>query len=385
VVIQQEALRAEIIKTPERFAEIQAAWTALHTASQSGPFSSHSWISSWMDVFLQPDLDVRIMVVWHDDMIVAAAPFAREVKKISQRLPFKVATLRMLYDDRVGFHDFLMVEGAEAAMALIFEQCRTSGNAPYMDVTPVRQSPALSAFVAHAKQTGCWHQQRDEIETAIADLSGGLDAYLGRRSSKTRKNFRHLERRIQKEGGEVLVATKDDAQGRAVLEALLDVSSRSWKAKAGTDIGSSDTDRQFFTNLFETMAPLGGIRLFVLKLDDTPVSAAINLVQDGISYGLVTDYDDSFAARGVGRFIGDTAIRGALEQGDSHLDMLRATHFTRSFCDTFEQYARVRIALRPGLARWVVQGEALARRASQKLHAGKPKLSGRRKILGERK
>lgn len=376
--------KVEIVSDYERFACLQQQWEDLHQAAGGGPFSSFDWISSWMDVYLTDAIDMRIVLVWDGEDLVVAIPLACETLKISDRLPFKTKTLRMLHDDRVGYHDILMRPDRAAEMAFAFNACAKDCGAAYMDLTPIKQSEGLSALVSTAKHKGVWTNTRDEIETAIADISGGLDAYMTRLSSGTRKKMRSLDRKLRKEGAEVHITGQAGANEDAILAAALDVSSRSWKAQGGTDIGSQSSDRAFFEALYSRLSPKGKIRVITTDLDGVAVSSIVDLVQGDTTYGLISDYDDSYHAKGVGRFAGEECIRIAISEGSAHYDMLRATHFTRSYCQTFEHYQRVRIALRTGKARWVFSAESLARQGIKSLRGNQSRLTGRRKILGDR-
>jgi len=374
--------KVEIVSDFARFTALRQKWEALHRAAGGGPFSSFDWVSSWLEVYLTDAIKMRIILVWDGDDLAVAVPLACENLRISERLPFKAKTLRMLYDDRVGFHDILMRPGRADDMALVLDACAKDGS--YMDLTPVKQSEALAALVSAAQQKGLWVNTRDEIETAIADVSGGLEAYMTRLSSSTRKKMRSLDRKLRKEGAEVQIAGQAGAGEDAVLAAALDVSSRSWKAQGGTDIGSQSSDRAFFEALYRRLSPKGKIRVMTTELDGVAVSSIVDLVQGDTTYGLVSDYDDSYHAKGVGRFAGEECMRIAIDEGSNRYDMLRATHFTRSYSQSFEQYQRVRIALRPGIARWVITTEALLRKGLQVVRGDKTKLTGRRKILGDR-
>jgi len=231
--------KVEIVSDFARFTALRQKWEALHRAAGGGPFSSFDWVSSWLEVYLTDAIKMRIILVWDGDDLAVAVPLACENLRISERLPFKAKTRS------------------------------------YMDLTPVKQSEALAALVSAAQQKGLWVNTRDEIETAIADVSGGLEAYMTRLSSSTRKKMRSLDRKLRKEGAEVQIAGQAGAGEDAVLAAALDVSSRSWKAQGGTDIGSQSSDRAFFEALYRRLSPKGKIRVMTTELDGRLMKAVI--------------------------------------------------------------------------------------------------------------
>lgn len=379
MVTAKANLRLDIIETLAEFAALETAWSRLVDDSNAGPFATFEWITCWGKVFWGKDIHAHIFVVWEGERLVAALPLALEKKRVTHRLPLRVSTLHMLYDDRVGFHDVMMVSGYEAAMDLIFAACQN--RAAYLDLTPIHPSAGLDALVACARKQGRWIFVRDEIKTAISDLSDGWETHLSRRSSSNRKRTRALERKL-KDRSIVHSADQTDEAGMRCLDMVFDVSRRSWKAKLGTDIGTKETDRAFFTNLFKTLAPKGRMHLVVLELDGVAVGTDVVLCEGTSAYALVSDYDEAYADQAVGRFVSDQSMCMFAYKGKTHFDMLRATHFTSSFADRFVDYQRVRIALRPGLARWIIQGEALARRIARAVTGKGSKVTGRRKFFG---
>ncbi len=367
------------VTSGQAFRLIEQEWKALHHAARGGPFSTYEWILSWIEVYGADDADLRIVTAWNDGTLIAAVPLAIRRARPSPRLGYAPPTWTMLCADRAGFHDMLMRPGETGAMTAIFEALHRQDGPAFADLTPVRPSEGFAAFLAAARAAGCWVYQRDEIRTVISDLDGGWEAYLGRRSARTRKQIRALERRIARDGGTVLAAATDSPEDLRILEQALDVSARSWKAQNGTDIGSDPRNREFFRKAYARFAQSGAMKVHVLIYDGKPVSSEISLHLGGTAYGLVIDYDAAYAHLSVGRFISDEGMRRAVAAGARTYDALRATHFTTSFGETFDSYQRVRIAVRPTLARGIVQAEASLRFLRRKIRGVRRKVSGRRR------
>lgn len=371
-----------ILSDPEAFQAISAQWQDLHLAAEGNPFSDADWISAWAQVFWTQDVEGRIATVWDRDVLVAALPLRLTHAPVSRRIPLKISTLTMLHDDRVGYHDVLIRPGYEAAAARLVDLCLETG-ASYMDLTPLKASPGLDAFRKALGQR--WQHERAEITTSFADLGAGWEAYYGKRSSNTRKNARKIDRKLEESGARLRVAEHGDSQAQEVLDGIFAVSAKSWKAVNGTDIGSQGSDRAFVTALFEQLSRRSKMRLSVLWLEDEPVAACVILFSGEKAYGLISDYDDAFAKAGVGRKITFHSIEDAATQGAIEFDMLRKTHFTQTFSDRDEALLRLRVALKPGLARWIVSGEFAARAVVEQYFGEKERLTGRRKIIGQGK
>lgn len=369
------------ITSPGEMRGITLAWQDLHAACSDSPFSDADWINAWAEVFWDDSVDGRVATVWDGDMLVAALPLRLSSAKISKRLPLRTKTLTMLYDDRVGHHDILIRPGHETSARELVRLCLETG-ARYMDLTPLRPTPGLAAF--RAALGGRWRHERVEIVNGLSDLAPGWDGYFAKRSSNTRKGTRKIERKLLDAGARIETLSGDAEGALDALETGFSVSSRSWKAMNGTDIGSQEKNRAFFRGLLRELNTRTRMRLHVLWLNDEAVASCIILFCGETAYGLVTDYDDAHAKSGVGRMLTYHSIRDACHEKLQNFDMLRKTHFTRPFSDTDGDLIRMRVSLRPGLARLIVSGEFAARAFVERYMGDKERKTGRRKIIGER-
>jgi len=373
--------RTEVITDRAAFLTLGAPWQSLNARAGGNIFADFGWISSWADVYWTDAVNAFIALVWQGDDLVAALPLRVEQAKISKKLPFRTATYRMLYDDRVGSHHILIAKGHEAAAQLLFEMC-AAGPARYLDLTPIEPSPALDAFRAAAQPR--WTMERVEILSAYADVSKGWDDYCAKRSANARKNMRATKRKLENQEVEVVASRTPDAVGLSVLEEVFTVSQRSWKAINGTDIGTKDEDRAFFKNLFETLAPQGKMQIYVTRLDGKPVCNSVTLQLGDEGFGLVSDYDEAYAASRVGRFTMMAEIQQSCADGVRTVNFLRETPFTKTFSDYSGDLMRLRIAVRPSIARWIVSAEFGLRRIVERIWGDKDRKTGRRKIIGDR-
>ncbi|SLN46010.1 GNAT family N-acetyltransferase [Pseudooctadecabacter jejudonensis] len=371
----------KVLKSLAEINEIATEWTELHTAANGSPFSHVGWQQAWLKVYLEPDVTPVVITVWNAGQLVAVAPFAIRRAPIGKFKRFRPAHLTMLAPDRTGFHDLLARPGFEDAFRAVFKAAANLEGVAYFDLTPMQDNPALGVFCDAARTAGAWVHSRDEITTSIADLSGDWDDYLARRGASMRKGIRRNQKKLAQDAFEFRVVETLDDDG---LEDMFSISERSWKAIGGTDIGSDDTHRRFIEELFATFGPSGAMSCLVLYHEGVAVSSCLDLFATGTAYGLISDYDDSYAKMGVGRLVHEEASRLNQQRGITTYDFLRATHFTRSYGDRDTSYQRIRISTRPGLTRMLAQAERRLAALQRAYGLRRKKGTGRRFILGER-
>lgn len=374
-------LDIKILRNPAELTAIEVEWSALHDAAQGSPFSHIGWQKAWLEVYLDDCVQPIVITAWEDGVLIAVAPFAIRQLPISKFKRYRPKHLTMLAPDRTGFHDFLALPGREAVFSDIFKACMAMEGINYIDLSPMKVTPAFEAFCQAAQNAGCWMHRRDEITTCIADLSEGWDHYVAGRSSATRKGIRANQRKIARQDVKVRIYDQVSESG---LDDVSSISRRSWKAKGGTDIGSDEQHRRYIEKLFEIFAPDGHFVIFVLYLDGLAVSSSLEIVLDQTCYALISDYDDTYAKAGVGRYITEESIRLNQERGVKSLDFLRSTHFTKSYADKEEAYQRLRISTRFGLTQVIARAERILAQVRKKYGSNREKLTGRRLIIGDR-
>ncbi len=132
-------------------------------------------------------------------------------------------------------------------------------------------------------QFGNWYEKTED---------GSFQAYLRRRSSKVRNNFR---RRIRKLERSVDVRTDiiTNAHGlEAGIAAFEKVYNASWKIP--------EQYPRFIPGLIRTAAQAGSLRLGILYVDNEPGAAQLSFVTGGVAWMYRTAYDERFKELSVG-------------------------------------------------------------------------------------
>lgn len=343
------ATRIDILEDVEGFAALAPAWRRLHAAARGGPFSSPEWIAAWIATYADTPVRPVIATAWRDGEIVAALPLGlRRRRLVSGTLP--VTVLEMLCDARAGFHDVLVAPGHEDVVAQLTAALRSGGRCSAIDLSPLAKTPGTVALAAAAEAQGLRLRRREEIRSAVSDLSGGWEAFLQRRSREFRKSLRVNHRKLEQREHAFHSARAPGPEADRVLSGLLDLSARCWKARMGTDIGSEPRTRRFIEALWHHMAPHGTITVNLLVIDGQEAASYLALEDEESVYGMITDFDEAFREFSPGRLIVAAGFMEAAARGRQRADNLRYTPFTERFADSSYTFERLRLCPRNGPA-----------------------------------
>lgn len=356
------SVRVEISSEWECIARVREPWSELHRARSGGPFTSHDWLVSWTEAFRDTSVTPRIVLVWRDGMLVAAAPLAVRHRAIARVVPYpKARILGMLSDERVGFHDWLLAPGHEDTVSILGEAIAGFDGWRAIDLAPVRASGALEQQIAAFNGKGLRTMRRVENRAAVADLSQGWDAYLSARPRSFRKNLRSCAKRIEETGGRVLMTGLSRRHDDELFERALALSARCWKASAGTDITTDVRARNLMRGLWGRLRDSGGLRIHLLTVDGADLASVISLIDEDTTYGFVTDFAEEAAHLSPGRFLIAESMKQSSETGLKRYNMLRSTPFLVQFADQVIDFERIRVFSPMAFSRIVAETEEVLR------------------------
>lgn len=352
------SLRVEVLNDMDILS--LTGWRDLHRAAGGGPYSSIEWIGAWHAAYGDAAAKPTFCVAWRDGRMVAALSVGVRKGPIA-RLGPRMNTLGMLCQPRAGFHDVLVAPGHEDAVGPLLEVLLDHGDWDLIDLHPVSASPALVAMLQAARSHGLVCRERNEITASTCDLSIGWDAYLRDRGSSFNKQMKQALSRLKRQPHEVIKAHRPGPDGDRVLEQALTLSRQSWKARAGTDIGTEETTIMFLRELWQRLSERGAISVHLLMVNGKPAASNIVLDEGTTAYGWITDFDEAFNKLSPGFYLAIRTIEDAAKRGMTRFNMLRNTPFTQRFGEETETYSRVRLCRRFSIPNMLLSTEDLLR------------------------
>lgn len=156
----------------------------------------------------------------------------------------------------------------------------------------------------------------------MASLEGGIDGYLGRRTSKFRANLRRSRRRGKEEGliAEYFDAVSAEEATAELFDRALSVEQRSWKADADTGIIDGPM-KTFYRDMLPRLAKRDALRFLFLTLDGKDIAYCFGGVFNGSFRGLQMSYDDEYSEFSPGSLAQLHMIEHLCEEGVETYDL----------------------------------------------------------------
>ena len=159
------------------------------------------------------------------------------------------------------------------------------------------------------------HWEHPAIVRRVADLEGGVDGFLGRRS----KNFRsRLRRTIKKANSEQIITEfmphrADPPTAQALLKRVMNLEAQSWKGIAGMGVDRGEMAR-FYKAMIPMLAQSGRLRGLFLKRGDQDLAYLLGATFGATFRGLQFSFLEQ-EQQGLGNVAQFFMIEAMVEEG----------------------------------------------------------------------
>jgi len=173
----------------------------------------------------------------------------------------------------------------------------------------------------------------DTADRMVADLSGGFDDWLGRRSAKFRRSLRAAGHRAERAGVAIESLTSDEVE--QALTRVLAIDGQSWKAQAGS--GLVGTDLGWFTQLMaRRFAKRGTLRAHFAVLDGRDVGYVIGGSIGNRYRGFQQSFVDDQRQLSIGKVLQLHNLETCAAAGIESYDMGMHMAYKESYADRVE-------------------------------------------------
>jgi Acetyltransferase (GNAT) domain len=168
----------------------------------------------------------------------------------------------------------------------------------------------------------------------VAELDGGIDAFLARRSRNFRRALRRALRDAEDAGIEFEPARPADAAtALAVYERIVRVEARSWKGLVGVGIDSG-TMHDFYRDMLPRLAAHDRLRAIFARRQDQDIGYILGAVFLGTYRGLQFSFDHDDRALGLGNLCQYRQILALCDEGVTRYDLGTDMEYKRRWSDT---------------------------------------------------
>ena len=307
-----------IITKPEDFATLRPAWDRLHgRCEHRSLFLSHAWLdAAWQWRALSATL--YILCGERDGELVGALPLVRQRAVAGSA---RGRSLEFLAVPETQHCDVLVATGDAVFVAEAFagELLRRQVDWDMLHLRYLTDRAIASTIFAAAL---AGQGMRVEKWPASANPRIALDrpwsTYFASRSRRLKKAINLAANRLAK-SGRVTVdwlapGTGDRADVDRVLDDVIRISARSWKARAGTSLDQAGP-QAFIRRLSHCAHAEGWLSVWRLSLDGVPIAMEYQLIGDGNVYALRSDFDANYDSLSPGSHLGRCMLETLFGQG----------------------------------------------------------------------
>jgi len=174
-----------------------------------------------------------------------------------------------------------------------------------------------------------------------ADVSGGLEPWLARRSSRFRQRLRQVRRRAEDAGVAVVdcsALAPDEAMDR-----VLAVEARSWKGEEGTGLASASL-AEFYRRMAWRLAAGEALRLLFARQGERDIGYVLGGVRGRTYRGLQLSHDAGARDLGIGHLLQIHQLEALEGTGIDVYDLGMDMPYKRRWADRIDETFAVLIA-----------------------------------------
>ncbi len=306
---------SDIITSVQDWQTLQSDWDRLFALSEGAtPWQSWSYLSTWWRHLADPKQQLRIIVVREAGAAVLILPLQLTRGRML-RIPLRfLEPIGMLHDVNrprlaLGIHDPAAYDHALQRIEGM------KGDWDVLRIDEQRQENwELQRLREYARASGLRLRQAPSFLCPWLDLQRPWEPFLKSRGTKLRKNLRAAHRKLEQQGAvQVRTYEQPDAVERAMRD-MLDLHSRSWKAKKKIGMAQSPEYERFYTDLTRAMAQRGDCRIHILYCGGKPVAGTIAFMDQRNYYSAEIAHDDAYSACSPGTLLEAAELQSLMEE-----------------------------------------------------------------------
>lgn len=184
---------------------------------------------------------------------------------------------------------------------------------------------------------------KPSLKTPFIVIDQPWEAFFQARPRKLKKSLRHKMNRFGKQPGFVITHEEISSKEQPIVQELIDVSSKSWKASIGNDLESHHGSRAFLLNLMDLFGGEGLVSAWIARDGEKAMAFELHLACDGIVYPIRADYDESYKEFSPGSLLEYSALKYLFESGSAKQYYTCADDYwyLSNWTSDFEEYCNV--------------------------------------------
>jgi len=306
------------------FDSLREEWRQLFTRTESAPFLSWEWLSTWYKWF-GAGRTPFVLKATRENKLIGLLPLCLEEKKV---LGMRLKRLAFT-GEQDGGADYLDLiarpEDRREVLAAIFDFLQNEDCFDVICLENLASDSTTAGFLQNFDERETKQPMRyASLKTAICpqiDLSAGWETVL--RQSKRAANFKRRLKQLEKMPDfEFRSVTSPDETGEA-FERFYQLHEKRWAKSGGSELSGHPRLVSFQRDLIRTLAAANLLRFDELWAEGECRAAVYGLDDGRAFYYYNSGYDLEWAKRSVGLVLIGLSVKNAVERGNSVYDFLR--------------------------------------------------------------
>ncbi len=287
-------MRANVISSLDDLENYKNEWAKLYSTFKGGnPFLSWEWNNLWIKNNIN-DENIRIVIIYSQDMVVAIAPFLLKNKIIS-----------FLADPFFAdYSDILLNGDTERIIDKIFESITQLNGWKSIDLSSIPgTSTNFQSIVKAADKYIPYTESECMNINPFIDTDGRFSHYFKSRKKSIRSEMVRT-RNILNDNYKSweFISAESMHKKLDIYSALVSFHLDRQFDKVGTSIFHSKENIDFFKDLICNESIEWKLDLSAIKVNGEYVSASISIIDKGIYYYWIPSFDKTFPKGSIGNF-----------------------------------------------------------------------------------
>lgn len=362
------SVMVETVSSVRQFEALGDEWNDLLRASDSDClFLTWEWLYTWWK-HLAEDRELSILAVRHEGKLVALAPVALRPANLLRRRP--LPAMEFLGSGYVGsdYLDLIVRRGYEASAQQAFAGAFSRAGV-VLEWTQLRLGNCFAPAVASCLAGKGWSFTETPTNTCPFITISGMswEEYLATLGAEHRYNFHRKWRRINRDYRVVFERVERGDQCRESIDMLIGLHNLRWRERGGSDAFHAEGLIAFHREFSRIACERGWLRLYVLRLNDTPVASLYGFRYGRTFYFYQSGFDPAYRKLSAGLVTMGLGIRSAIEEGADEYDLLHGDEDYKAHWSSESRELNRLEVYPPGAAGRICQRAAHLERSARKL------------------
>jgi len=292
------------------------AWNRLALrAPQKIPMLSHAYIITYLEHFLESNESWFCLMAVRGEELLGVLPVVitparyAGIERPLLRAPFNmhIASVDFLVSGDMDNNVFsVLLHGLKKAY-------------PKYSALELRRIPSWSPTISamDGRLSGFTAIKEFNGRGSFIDTTGSFEEYQEGLKHNFRRNLTKARNKITKLPNVKTTFLSGGDADPDKINALMKVEAAGWKGRGGTAIISSETTRDFYTDLTRRLSRLGWLEWHILYTEDRPIAMHLGMKMDRTLVINKIGFDEEFARCAPGNILFEQTVKRAFESPDT--------------------------------------------------------------------